>query len=361
MKIFHIVGARPNFMKVAPVILALSARQNVSQLLVHTGQHYDVNMSDIFFDQLGLPRPDINLEVGSGSHAKQTAQIMVRFEEVVTKTRPDLVLVYGDVNSTVAAALVCAKLQIPVGHVEAGLRSFDRTMPEEINRLITDQISDLLFTPSLDGDENLMREGVSAEKIHLVGNVMIDTLVRLLPTAEKIWPALRSRLSLNGRYCLVTLHRPSNVDTPSGLMPIMETLSDICEDVRVLFPVHPRTRRKLFECGISLDHPALQVMEPVGYIEFLALQHHSTIVITDSGGIQEETTFLNTPCLTLRENTERPVTITSGTNVLIGSDMDCLRTEVDRILQGGQKAGRIPPLWDGRAGQRIAGIVATGK
>jgi UDP-N-acetylglucosamine 2-epimerase (non-hydrolysing) len=361
MQIVHVIGARPNFMKAAPVMAALSAYENVSQVLVHTGQHYDANMSDIFFDQLGLPRPDINLEVGSASHAQQTAQIMVRFEDAATKTRPDLVLVYGDVNSTVAAALVCAKLQIPVGHVEAGLRSFDRTMPEEINRLITDQIADLLFTPSCDGDQNLLREGVSSEKIHLVGNVMIDTLVRLLPTAEKTWPALRSTLNLNGRYCLVTLHRPSNVDSQSGLVPIMEVLRDICKDVKVLFPVHPRTRRKLSECGINLDHPGFLVMEPVGYVEFLALQRHSTIVITDSGGIQEETTFLNIPCLTMRDNTERPVTVTSGTNVLIGSDMDYLRTEVDKILEGGCKTSRIPPLWDGRAGQRIAEIVAAGK
>ena len=360
MRIVHVIGARPNFMKAAPVIAALSAYGNVSQVLVHTGQHYDTNMSDIFFDQLGLPRPDINLEVGSGSHAQQTAQIMVRFEEVADRKRPDLVLVYGDVNSTVAAALVCAKLQIPIGHVEAGLRSFDRTMPEEINRLITDQIADLLFTPSCDGDQNLLREGVSQEKIHLVGNVMIDTLVRLLPTAEKIWPALQSRLNLNGKYCLVTLHRPSNVDSQSGLVPIMEVLRDISRDFKVLFPVHPRTRRKLSECGISLDQPGFLVMEPVGYIEFLALQHNSTIVITDSGGIQEETTFLNIPCLTLRENTERPVTVTSGTNVLIGSDMDYLRKEIKKVLEGGSKAGCIPPLWDGLAAHRIAEIVAAG-
>jgi UDP-N-acetylglucosamine 2-epimerase (non-hydrolysing) len=359
MEIFHIVGARPNFMKVAPVMEALSDYQNVSQVLVHTGQHYDANMSDIFFDQLGLPRPDINLEAGSGSHAQQTAQIMVRFEEVVKRELPGLVLVYGDVNSTVAAALVSAKLQIPVGHVEAGLRSFDRKMPEEINRLVTDQISDLLFTPSVDGDRNLLREGVSPEKIHFVGNVMIDTLVRLLPTAERIWPAIHTRLNLNGKYALVTLHRPSNVDSPAGLMPITEVLRDICKDLQVLFPVHPRTRQKLSECGISLDHPNLLVMEPVGYIEFLALQHHAAMVITDSGGIQEETTFLNIPCLTLRDNTERPVTITLGTNVLIGSDMDRLKTEIYNILEGRSKAGQVPPLWDGRAACRIAEIVAA--
>jgi len=337
---------------------ALSAYRKVSQALVHTGQHYDANMSDIFFDQLGLPIPDVNLEVGSASHARQTAQIMLRFEEVVMEARPDIVLVYGDVNSTVAAALVCAKLQIPVGHVEAGLRSFDRTMPEEINRLVTDQIADLLFTPSRDADENLLREGVSPEKIHFVGNVMIDTLVRLLPPAENNWPALKSRLNLNGRYALVTLHRPSNVDAEQGLISIVDTLRDVSKDIEVLFPVHPRTRRKLSECGVSLDRAGLLLMEPVGYIEFLALQRHATMVITDSGGIQEETTFLNVPCLTLRRNTERPVTVTSGTNVLIGSDMGLLRTEIDKVLEGGPKAGRVPPLWDGRAAQRIAEIVA---
>ncbi len=233
-------------------------------------------------------------------------------------------MVYGDVNSTVAAALVCAKLQLPIGHVEAGLRSFDRTMPEEINRLITDQIADLLFTPSEDGDRNLLREGVSPEKIHFVGNVMIDTLVRLLPTAEKNWPALRSRLNLNGRYCLVTLHRPSNVDTESGLERIMEAFHDISRYVKVIFPVHPRTRKRMSESGINLDHRDFLLIDPIGYIEFLALQHHSTFVITDSGGIQEETTFLNIPCLTLRENTERPVTVTSGT---IRSDLsNCAKT-----------------------------------
>ena len=262
MKILHVFGARPNFMKVAPVHQAIGEYSQIQQILVHTGQHYDLNMSDIFFQQLGLPAPDINLEVGSGSHAVQTAQIMMRFEEVVLKERPDLVLVYGDVNSTVAAALVCAKLGIRVGHVEAGLRSFDRTMPEEINRLLTDQIADFLFTPSQDGDENLLREGVAREKIHFVGNVMIDTLVRLLPVALERWQ--NGRFSLDGlmvdkgHYVLVTLHRPSNVDEPQMLAEIMAALTDISQDVPVIFPIHPRTRQRLSDLNLlnqkSADH-----------------------------------------------------------------------------------------------------------
>ncbi len=359
MQIVHIVGARPNFMKAAPVIDALS-RPGCRQALVHTGQHYDANMSAVFFRQLGLPQPDVNLEVGSGSHAAQTAQIMVRLEELLVQERPDWVLVYGDVNSTVAAALVCAKLLIPVAHVEAGLRSFDRTMPEEVNRLLTDQIADLLFTPSEDGNENLLREGVAPERVHLVGNVMIDTLVRLLPQAEAAWQQAPDGLQaqVNGRagdrYALVTLHRPSNVDDPKELARIMGALQKIAESVPVVFPVHPRTRARLSELEAGGRKSDLRLVEPVGYLDFLALQRHATLVITDSGGIQEETTFLGVPCLTVRENTERPVTVTVGTNTLVGRDMDCLLHEVDRILAGAGKRGQIPPLWDGKAGRRIA-------
>ena len=355
MKILHVVGARPNFMKAAPVMDALSKRDGVSQVLVHTGQHYDVNMSEVFFRQLGMPEPDFNLGVGSESHAVQTAQIMMRFEEVVLSERPDLVLVYGDVNSTVAAALVCAKLGIRVGHVEAGLRSFDRTMPEEINRLLTDQIADLLFTPSKDGDENLLREGVAREKIYLVGNVMIDTLIRLLPEAKG------SRLKAEGledkNYALVTLHRPSNVDEPEMLIKIMKTLEEISEDLPVIFPIHPRTRRRLSDLKLKTDNLNLRLVEPVGYLEFLALQKSAKVVITDSGGIQEETTFLGVPCLTVRENTERPVTVKVGTNVLVGQDMKRLKKEVYKILDGKAKKGSVPPLWDGRASERIAEVV----
>ena len=355
--ILHVVGARPNFMKVAPVMQALAEKSNISQVLVHTGQHYDANMSEIFFRQLGLPEPDINLEVGSGSHAWQTAQIMMRFEETVLAEKPDLVLVYGDVNSTVAAALVCAKLLIPVGHVEAGLRSRDRTMPEEINRLLTDQIADLLFTPSADGNVNLLQEGVPREKIHLVGNVMIDTLVRLLPLARQ--STILRDLGLEPRgYGLVTLHRPSNVDDPAMLHAIMDALQDIARDIPLLFPIHPRTRRRLQETQYALRNTNLHLLDPLGYLDFLALQDKARFVITDSGGVQEETTYLGAPCLTVRENTERPITVEMGTNILVGRDMDRLRREVSEILAGRGKQGSAPPLWDGRAGERIAEIVA---
>lgn len=353
--ILHVVGARPNFMKVAPVLRVLQEDDGIRQTLVHTGQHYDANMSDVFFRELDLPEPDINLGVGSASHAVQTASIMLRFEKVVLEDRPDLVLVYGDVNSTVAAALVCAKLGIPVGHVEAGLRSFDRTMPEEINRLLTDQITDILFTPSVDGNENLAREGIDSGKIHFVGNVMIDTLIRLLPRATDV--STRRFGVLPQQYGLVTLHRPSNVDDPVMLQTIMDTLQKIATQLPLLFPIHPRTRKRLQEMGYQITNSALQLLEPLGYIEFLALQKNARLVITDSGGIQEETSYLGIPCLTVRNNTERPVTITVGTNTLVGQDMERLKREVNRILGGLYKEGSIPPLWDGHAGERIARIV----
>jgi UDP-N-acetylglucosamine 2-epimerase (non-hydrolysing) len=349
MHILHVVGARPNFMKAAPVMGALRER-GVKQTLVHTGQHYDANMSDVFFLQLAMPEPDVNMGVGSGSHAKQTAEVMARFEPVVLERKPDVVLVYGDVNSTVAAALVCAKLLVSVGHVEAGLRSFDRTMPEEINRLVTDQLADFLFTPSEDGDINLRREGVSPEKIHRVGNVMIDSLLRLLPAAMQC-----SRNGLPERYALVTLHRPANVDDGRVLKRILESLLAINKDLDVVFPVHPRTRQRIAEFGIDVCH--LHLLEPVPYIEFLALQSRATVVITDSGGIQEETTYLKIPCITMRDNTERPITITMGTNVLVGSDIGKLRTELSKVLDGKATSCAIPPLWDGRAGERIADIL----
>ncbi len=352
MKILHVVGARPNFMKLAPVHLALKAR-GLSQTIVHTGQHYDAAMSQIFFDQLGLPAPDVNLEVGSGSHAEQTAAVLSRFEKVALERRPDWVLVYGDVNSTMAASLVCSKLGIRVAHVEAGLRSFDRRMPEEINRLVTDQIADLLFTPSQDGDEHLKREGIAPEKIRFVGNVMIDTLVRCLPLLPKDPPA-----PVSGPYALVTLHRPSNVDDPATLAPLMASLARICGRLPVVFPVHPRTAKKI-EALPGFRRPArLHLMEPVGYLEFLSLQKRATVVITDSGGVQEETTFLGVPCLTLRENTERPVTVRVGTNLLIGFDYARLETEVGRAVDGTFKKGGIPPLWDGKAAERIAAELA---
>lgn len=350
MRIIHVVGARPNFMKAAPVVKALNLQTGFQQTIVHTGQHYDANMSKIFFQQLEIPEPDINLDVGSGSHAQQTAQIVSRFELIVLEQKPDLVLVYGDVNSTIAAALVCSKLQIPVGHVEAGLRSFDRSMPEEINRLLTDRVADLLFTPSVDGNENLLREGVPEKKIHLVGNVMIDTLVCLLPRADNSF--------LNAsNYALVTLHRPSNVDEPDMLRKIMFTLDEISQNLHVIFPIHPRTRNRLEGLKLTTTNHSLELIEPVGYLQFLALQKHASVLITDSGGIQEETTYLGVPCLTVRENTERPVTLTIGTNMLVGTDMERLKAEVGRILSGEAKKGRVPPLWDGKASERIAGVI----
>lgn len=356
MHVLHVVGARPNFMKVAPVLNALAHYANVQQLLVHTGQHYDANMSDIFFQQLGLPAPDINLEVGSGSHAVQTAQMMLKFETVVLEHKPDLVLVYGDINSTVAAALVCAKLQIPVAHVEAGLRSGDRTMPEEINRLVTDQLADLHFTPSTDGDENLRAEGIDPAKIHCVGNVMIDTLLRLLPIAETQGTLARFGVGPQS-YGLVTLHRPSNVDEPAMLEELIHTLAKLSQQLPLLFPIHPRTRRRLEQVQLAFDATQLIFTEPLGYLDFLLLQRHARLIITDSGGIQEESTYLGVPCLTVRANTERPVTVTLGTNLLVGQDMARLYQEAQRILRGEHKRGQIPPLWDGKAGLRIAEIV----
>lgn len=355
VSICHIVGARPNFMKAAPVIAALRRYQGLRQFVVHTGQHYDVNMSDVFFQQLAMDPPDVNLQVGSGSHAQQTAQIMTRFESVLLERKPDLVVVYGDVNSTVAAALVCAKLGVPVAHVEAGLRSYDRSMPEEINRLLTDQLADMLFTPSEDGNRNLEKEGLSPDKVFLAGNVMIDTLVRMLPEAKRRVPE-----DIPERYALVTLHRASNVDDLEWLQQTLVALSELGESLPILFPVHPRTRQRLSAVefsGATLSR--LRLMEPQPYLEFLALQTRASVVITDSGGIQEETTFLGVPCLTVRENTERPVTITTGTNVLVGRSVDRIRSEVENVLAGRARQGSVPPLWDGHAAERIAEVIVN--
>ena len=354
MKVLHVVGARPNFMKVAPVFAALAEQPGVVQTIVHTGQHYDPNMSAIFFRQLALPAPDVNLDVRSASHARQTAEIMVRVEPVLLDRRPDVVLVYGDVNSTMAAALVCAKLQIPIGHVEAGLRSHDRTMPEEINRRVTDQLADVLFTPSADGDENLGREGVPPERIHRVGNVMIDSLVRCLPIATPPEPD-----GLPETYALCTLHRPSNVDDPAALARVVGVLIDIASDLPVLFPVHPRTRRAVEGLCVAPAARGLRLLDPLGYLQFLAAERDARFVITDSGGIQEETTFLGVPCLTVRESTERPITVTIGTNILVGRDPARLRAEARLIMEGRTKPGGIPPLWDGHAGDRIASVIVS--
>jgi UDP-N-acetylglucosamine 2-epimerase (non-hydrolysing) len=347
MHILHVVGARPNFMKAAPVLRAFQKWPKIRQTLIHTGQHYDASMSDVFFSQLEMPAPDENLGVGPGSHAQQTAEIMSRLEPILLKRRPDIVVVYGDVNSTAAAALVCSKLLVPVAHVEAGLRSFDRTMPEEINRIVTDRLADFLFTPSEDGDLNLQNEGVRADGIHRVGNVMIDSLIRFLPAALDC-----AKNGLPDRYALVTLHRPSNVDNSRPLKSILDSLLEVSEQLDVVFPVHPRTRQRIDEFGMRIDR--LHLLPPSPYIEFLALQRRATVVITDSGGIQEETTFLKIPCLTLRENTERPITVTQGTNILVGQDRKKLASELTKILEGKSKIGVIPPLWDGHAGERIA-------
>jgi UDP-N-acetylglucosamine 2-epimerase (non-hydrolysing) len=329
-------------------------------MMIHTGQHYDVNMSDIFFADLGLPAPNRHLGVGSGTHAQQTGAIMIALEEVLQETQPDLVLVYGDVNSTVAAALVCAKLLVPVAHVEAGLRSFDRTMPEEINRLLTDQIADLLFTPSPDADDNLLREGVAPKRIHRVGNVMIDTLVRLLPVAQR--SAVLANLGLTAQaYGVLTLHRPSNVDNDGTLGALIKVLGALSRRLPIVFPVHPRARERVIHCVERDRDNGLQVTEPLGYVDFLRLLNQARLVLTDSGGIQEETTYLGIPCLTLRANTERPLTVAMGTNTLVGQDLELLASRFHAILDGDASWNRRPPggipLWDGQAAQRIVAVL----
>lgn len=331
-----------------------AAAGQVQQTIVHTGQHYDWSMSGVFFEQLGVPAPDVNLDVGSGTHAVQTAEIMIRLEPTLAKLMPDIVLVYGDVNSTVAAALVCSKIGLPIAHVEAGLRSRDRTMPEEINRIVTDTLADLLFTPSADANANLAAEGIPADRVHLVGNAMIDTLVRLLPSTDPDTSA--NRLGLERPFALVTLHRPSNVDDEAVLNPLIGALADISRTLEVVFPMHPRTRARMAALSLAIPE-TLRLMEPLGYLEFLALQQRATLVITDSGGIQEESTFLGVPCLTVRQNTERPITISQGTNRLVGQDPNRLKAEVDRVLASRPVKIPPPPYWDGHAGDRIADVL----
>jgi UDP-N-acetylglucosamine 2-epimerase (non-hydrolysing) len=349
--IVHVMGARPNYMKVAPIMAALAGHPGLRQLLVNTGQHYDDAMSGVFIRELKLPTPDRNLEVGSASHAVQTARVMMAFEEVCLADRPDLVSVVGDVNSTVAAALVAAKLRIPVAHVEAGLRSFDRAMPEELNRLVTDQLSDLLLTPSADADENLAREGIPSSRIHRVGNVMIDTLLAHLPAAS--FDRVGSRFGITPRgYAVVTLHRPSNVDDEATFAGILGPLAELAAIMPVVFPVHPRTRGKLAASGAPAG---LIATEPLGYLDFLALTSNARIVLTDSGGLQEETTALGIPCITVRENTERPVTVSHGTNQVVGTRPERIRAAVQAALAGRRTPMR-PELWDGRTSGRIAQV-----
>jgi UDP-N-acetylglucosamine 2-epimerase (non-hydrolysing) len=350
-------------MKIAPVMRALEGRPGVEQILIHTGQHYDPQMSDVFFRDLDLPKPDIYLGVGSGSHAQMTGKVMEQLEPVFAERRPSMVIVAGDVNSTLAAAIVAAKAAepIPVAHVEAGLRSFDMTMPEEVNRILTDRISALCLTPSPDGDENLTREGVAPDRIVRVGNVMIDSLRRALPVSERIAPEVLQRTGVEkGCYALVTLHRPANVDDPAVLSRLLDALIRVAGEMPVVFPIHPRTRKRLSEgeLGTRLrGAPRILLTDPAGYFEFQALMANARLVLTDSGGIQEETTALGVPCLTLRENTERPVTVLEGTNTLVGRDPERIWPEVEKILAGQSKAGRIPALWDGNAAQRVAAAV----
>ena len=342
-----VAGARPNFMKLAPVVRALEGRARV--YVLHTGQHYDDAMSGAFFRDLGLPEPDANLGVGGGTHAEQTAGVLVGAERAIADIRPDVVVVVGDVNSTLAAALAAVKLDVPVAHVEAGLRSFDRTMPEEINRVLTDAVADLCFTTSPEAADHLAAEGIAAERVRFVGNPMIDSLLASLPAA-RARPGGRP----SGSYGVVTLHRPSNVDDPTRLADLMTTLRMASERVPLVFPVHPRTRSVLDEHGIDVG-PAVELVPPTGYLEFLALVADARVVLTDSGGIQEETTVLGVPCLTLRQNTERPITITHGTNHLVGTDRATILRTLDEVLDPATpSADRRPPLWDGRAGERIA-------
>ncbi|WP_226989251.1 non-hydrolyzing UDP-N-acetylglucosamine 2-epimerase [Desulfuromonas sp. TF] len=346
----HVVGARPNFIKLAPLYLQL--RDEFEQQIIHTGQHYDRRMSGDFFDVLGLPEPDHNLAVGSGSHAEQTARIMMGLEKLFIEISPAAVIVYGDVNSTLAASLVASKLLIPCLHVEAGLRSNDRTMPEELNRLVTDQLSDVLLTPSRDANENLLREGISGDRIFFVGNIMIDTLNRMLPLTETI-----DLGDLPDSFALVTLHRPSNVDESGKLSRISEHLVQLSELLPMVFPVHPRTRACLDKLGFRPDSKRIKLIDPVDYLRFIAMQKKSRVVITDSGGIQEETTYLRKPCLTLRPNTERPVTTEIGTNTLIGDDPAAILPHLENILAGNYKLGQVPELWDGDTAARIKKIL----
>jgi len=359
MKIINVVGARPNFMKIAPLMAQYTKYSQIEPLLVHTGQHYDEKMSDLFFRQLDIPKPDINLEVGSASHAVQTAEIMKAFEPMVLEHKPDAVLVVGDVNSTIACGLVAVKLGVKLVHVEAGLRSFDRMMPEEINRVVTDSISDLLFCTEQSGVDNLVHEGISKDRIFLVGNVTIDTLLKNKAKAEN--SNILNQLNLNGStFAVLTLHRPSNVDDAIVFGQILDALVVIQNDMPIIFPVHPRTRKNLYSISLGdrVDGMSgLRLLEPVGYLDFLKLMSSAKIVLTDSGGIQEETTILGIPCLTLRENTERPVTVKIGSNQIVGTDTSKIIHTYKQAINGGWRKPQIPPLWDGLASERIVKIL----
>ena len=353
-KIISVVGARPNFMKVAPIDRVLrSFDGEIQHMICHTGQHFDKKMSDVFFEDLEMPKPHFYLGISGGSHAEQTARIMIEFEKIILEEKPDLVLVVGDVNSTLACSVVASKLHVAVAHVEAGLRSFDREMPEEINRMITDAISNYLFVTEKSGLVNLGNEGVANDKIFFCGNVMIDSLVHFLPKIEK--SPICTDLGLdNENYVLMTFHRPSNVDDMSFLKRLVLMLNTVSAQRKVVFPIHPRTRNKMTEHGlIDQLNENVMLLEPQGYIDFLSLVKNAELIVTDSGGIQEESTYLGVSCLTVRENTERPVTMSEGTNQLVGTDLDYVQTKIDEVLAGTVKSGGVPPLWDGKAADRI--------
>lgn len=361
LKIINIVGARPNLPKIAPLMREMKRRSEIEPILIHTGQHYADELNGIFFREMGIPAPDVNLEVGSASHAVQTGEILKRVEPILLDQQPDVVLVVGDVNSTIAVSLAAAKLGIRVAHVEAGLRSFDRSMPEEINRVLTDALADYLFVTEQDAIENLLREGRPRESIFLVGNVMIDSLHNFLPLAKKsrIGEELGLAQGQTWReFAVLTLHRPSNVDSTDKLKELLGAVNSVAEQLPVIFPVHPRTEQRLIQAGIA-KHPSLRLIQPLGYLDFLCLLSRAAVVLTDSGGIQEETTALGVPCLTLRENTERPVTITQGTNVLVGTDPERIVRAVRDSLVTKRKAGHIPPLWDGHAAERIVDTLCS--
>lgn len=359
MKIISVVGARPNFMKVAPLHRVFSKIDDVEHIIVHTGQHYDANMSKVFFEDLELPKPDVYLGVGSGSHAEQTARVMEEFEKVLLKEKPDLVIVVGDVNSTVACSLTAAKLVIPVAHVEAGLRSFDRTMPEELNRIVTDVLSDYLFVTEESGVVNLKHEGIDDSKVFLVGDVMIDSLIMYRRKAEK--SGIKKVLDVHEQgYTLVTLHRPVNVDNGDNLRKILSIFKGVDRYGKIIFPLHPRTRKRIEEFGLTRDFESVKglvLTDPLGYLDFLNLMIDAKIVLTDSGGIQEETTYLNVPCITMRENTERPATIEIGTNILTGLDVEKVISLTGECYSGKWKKNAIPGLWDGKTAERIAEIL----
>jgi UDP-N-acetylglucosamine 2-epimerase (non-hydrolysing) len=359
MRIFNVVGARPNFMKIAPIYREMKKVEKFDVHLVHTGQHYDEKMSKMFFEDLELPEPDIYLGVGSGTHAQQTAKIMVEFEKALENNHPDLVVVVGDVNSTIACSQVAVKLGIKVAHVEAGLRSFDRTMPEEINRILTDAISDLLFVTEQSGLDNLKNEGIDQSKIFMVGNVMIDSLVYFLDKSKR--SDIKLKLNVEELpYALVTLHRPSNVDSKENFERLLTAFEHIEKDLKIIFPVHPRTRKMIREFNLDTriqNMNSLLVIDPLGYLDFLNLMQNARFILTDSGGIQEETTYLGIPCITMRENTERPVTVELGTNILVGSDTDMIIRNSNMIINNKQKKGSIPPYWDGETAGRIVDIL----